>query len=154
MSELWTKRAFAEKEILFAPLSSQLKETHLMAIANAAVGLPKHGRGSHPEHQALALDGRSRSRIAVKDTIDGLEHRGNLFWIVGRTSKAKEANMVLESSSFEQKVTIVLPDNKKRKLTSEWGSSEMPTIPILMNKKAIEAHTRLMCFVPEKKPAS
>ena len=149
-SEVWTKRAFKEKEILFAPLSSQLKDTHLMASANAVVGLPKHGRGAHPEQQTLALDGRSRSRLAHKDTVDSQEHKGNLFWIVGRTPSPSEANMTLENTSFEQKVTLVLPDNKKRKLTSEWGSSELPQIPVLINQKAIEAHKRLMVLVADK----
>ena len=58
--------------------------------------------------------------------------------------------MTIENTSFEQKVTIVLPDNKKRKLTSEWASSELPQIPVLINPKAIQAHTRLMVLVDDK----
>ena len=148
-SEVWTKRAFGEKDLLFAPQSSQLKDTHLMVNAHVQVGIPKHGRGSHPENQCLALDGRSRSRIASKDIIDGQEHKGNLFWLVGRTATSSEANMILENASFEQKVTLVLPDNKRRKCTSDWSSSELPQIPILMNKKAIPAQTRLMVHLVE-----
>ena len=58
--------------------------------------------------------------------------------------------MTLENTSFEQKVTLVLPDNKRRKLTSEWTSSELPQIPVLINPKAIEAHTRLMVLMADK----
>ena len=118
-----------------------------MMGGHVQVGLPKHGRGSHPEHQSLALDGRGRVRIASKDIIDGQEHKGNLFWLVGRTATSSEANMTLENVSFEQKVTLVLPDNRKRKCTSDWSSSELPQVPVLMNKKAIPAHTRLMVYL-------
>ena len=58
--------------------------------------------------------------------------------------------MTLENTSFEQKVTIALPDNKRRRLTSEWTSSELPQTPVLINPKAIEAHKRLMVLVEDK----
>ena len=51
-SELWSNRDFEANELILAPLSSQLKETHLMAAAHAVVGVPKHGRGAHPETRA------------------------------------------------------------------------------------------------------
>ena len=43
-TELWTNRNFEALEIQFAPFSSQLKESHLMANAHAVVTLPKNGR--------------------------------------------------------------------------------------------------------------
>ena len=148
--ELWTARAFEPLELQLAPLSSQLKDTHLMANANAVVGIPKHGPGAHPDGGSLALDGRSRHIIASKGSIDAVEHRGSLFWLITRTSKASEANLTLESVAFEHKVTLHMP-TKKRKLTTEWDSKDLPTIPILVNKKALKAHERLVVFVPEKK---
>ena len=148
--EVWTFRAFEAFELQLAPLSSQLKDTHLMANANAVVGIPRHGPGAHPDGQSLALDGRTRNSIAAKGVIDATEHRGSLFWIVGRTSKASEANLTLESVAWEHKVTLVMP-HKKRKLTTEWESKDLPTIPILVNKKPLKAHTRLVMFVAETK---
>ena len=47
---------------------------------------------------------------------------------------------------------MTLPAAKKRKThVSEWDSSELPSLPVLVNKKAITKHTRLMVFLAEKK---
>ena len=74
--ELWTKRDFEALELQLAPVSSQLKDSNLMAAGHAVVGLPKHGRGSHPDNTSLALDGRGRSSMAQKGSIDPEEHLG------------------------------------------------------------------------------
>ena len=84
-SELWTKRDFEPLEIQLAPVSSQLKETHLMASAHAVVTIPKHGRGAHPENVSLAMDGRSRNLIAKGGSLDKDDHAGSLCWVVTRT---------------------------------------------------------------------
>ena len=149
--ELWTARDFDANELLLAPFTSQLKDTHLMASGHAVVDIPKHGRGAHPDGQSMALDGRTRNLIAKKGVLDESEHKGSLFWIVGRTSKASEANLSLEPISFEQKTFLTLPNNKKRKISVDWGASEMPAIPILVNKKALKAHTQLLVFHADKK---
>ena len=44
--ELWTKRDFEALELQLAPVSSQLKDSNLMAAGHAVVGLPKHDRGA------------------------------------------------------------------------------------------------------------
>ena len=55
-SEVWTKRDFAPRELMFAPSSSQLKDTHAMFAANCPIGLPAQGPGKHPEQgQVVAL---------------------------------------------------------------------------------------------------
>ena len=64
--ELWTARDFHANELLLAPFTSQLKDTHLMASGHAVVDIPKHGRGAHPDGQSMALDGRTRNLIAKK----------------------------------------------------------------------------------------
>ena len=89
-SELWTNRDFEAFEILLAPFSSQLKESHLVATAHAIVGLPTPGPRAHPQNGSLALDGRTMTTIAAKGPIDEEEHSGALFWIVGRTSQAPQ----------------------------------------------------------------
>ena len=43
-SELYTNRDFEAMEILLAPYSSQINDTHLMAAAHAVVTLPTQGR--------------------------------------------------------------------------------------------------------------
>ena len=122
-----------------------------MAHAHAVVGLPKHGRGSFSELQGLALDGRARNLIARQGTIDDKTHTGSLFWLVGRTSKKADANLVLDPVIMEQSISVTLPNNKKRKHTVSWSSSELPTIPLLVNKRSIEKHTQLLTYVAEDK---
>ena len=62
-----------------APVNSQLKDTNLMAAAHAVVALPKQGKGSHPDSTSLTLDGRGRTSMAQKGSIDHEEHRGSFF---------------------------------------------------------------------------
>ena len=150
--EVWTKRPFEALELQLGPYSSQLKDSHLTLSYHAIVGLPKHGKGAHPEHQTIALDGRGRTMMAASGSIDGEEHTGSLFWMVSRTSKASQANMAMETLSFEQSIKVSLPGPKRRKtLSVQWDSSDMPTLPILVNKKALPKHIMLLVFQAEKK---
>ena len=149
-AEVWTNRAFEPWELQLAPYSTQIKDTHLTAASHAVVSLPKHGRGAHPENQCLALDGRGRSLMAKKGDLDEQEHTGSLFWLVQRTSDAAAANLSLEPLAWEHKIALTLPAKKKLKVTSEWDSSELPGIPLLVNKKALKAHQQL--FVHQKEP--
>ena len=153
-SELYTKRSFEPFEIMLAPHSSQIKDTHLMASGHAVLGLPKCGRGAHPENLSLALDGRGRTMIASAGSVDPAEHTGSLHWLVMRTSVQEQANLVMENATFAQAVVANLPGPaaKKRKTRPvEWESSELPHIPILVNKKAIAKHVRLAMFQPPNK---
>ena len=149
--ELWTKRAFGPNELAFAPLSSQLKDTHLTIAAHIPVGLPRHGAGAHPDGGSLALDGRSRTSLAAEKLVDTTEHRGSLFWLVQRCSDAKSANMSLEPVAWEHKVILRLPFKKDR-TSSDWEPKHLPTIPVLMHKNAVKAHELLVYYAaPVKK---
>ena len=124
-----------------------------MASLHALVGLPKSGPGAHPDNHVLALDGRGKNKIAPKGELDSEEHQGSLFWVVGRTSKAVNANLVMEIISFDTQIQMSLPAPKKRKTaTCFWDSSMMPTVPILVNKTKINKNIQLLVFQPEKKP--
>ena len=48
-AELWTKRDFGPLEIMLAPVSSQVKQTHFTAGFHVLLTLPKCGRGVQPE---------------------------------------------------------------------------------------------------------
>ena len=153
-TEIWTKRDFEPLEIMLAPWSSQLKDSHLMVSAHAVVTLPKHGRGAHPENGSLALDGRTRNLMASAGTIDKDEHVGSLYWSITRTSVLKEVNMEIEQATWQQKIQMHLPGpaSKKRKVDPiEWEPSELPSFPILLNKKAIKKHTKLCVYLADKK---
>ena len=80
-----------------------------MQSLHALVGIPKHGPGAHPDNLVMALDGRGKNKIAPKGELDSEEHKGSLFWLVGRTSKAVDCNLVLEDISFETQVKVSLP---------------------------------------------
>ena len=154
-SELHTKRDFEPFEIQFAPFSSQVKESHLMASAHAVVTIPKHGRGAHPENLSLAIDGRSRNIMATKGTLDSEEHVGSLYWVVTRSSNTKEVNLDLDNVTWEHSIKVNLPALKKRKTeVVNWDPSELPSFPLLVNKKAINKHTKLCVFLAEKKKES
>ena len=72
--------------------------------------------------------------------------------MVARTSKASEANLSLENATFEQTLKVTLPAAKKRKTTNiTWESSEMPSVPILVNKTKINKDMQLRMFLAEKK---
>jgi hypothetical protein len=150
-TELWTARPFAAEELIFAPHSSQLKDSHLTDLKNAVVGIPKYGRGKHPQNQALALDGRGRACIAHEGSLDGNEYTGSLFWLVSRTSTMERANMSIENVDWEHSMKISLPLKSGKKRAVEWASKDLPTIPVLMNAKKIEAHMRLAVFHDEEK---
>ena len=112
-SELWTKRPFEPLEIQLGPWSSQLKDSHLMQSLHAVVGIPKHGAGAHPDNLVMALDGRGKNKIAPKGELDPAEHHGSLFWVVGRSSKPLDCNLVLEDICFEVRMSASLPTPKK-----------------------------------------
>ena len=70
--ELWTQRDFEALELQLAPVSSQLKDSNLMATGHAVVGLPKHGRGSHPDNTSLArIDNPEVGGSILAEWVDG-----------------------------------------------------------------------------------
>ena len=150
-SELWTNRDFDAYEIILAPYSSQLKDTHLTQSAHAVVGLPKHGVGAHPSGGSLALDGRSRMFIAHSNTMDELEHKGSLYWVVARPSDDSLCNLSTDTFAWEQKVLVQLPGHKKKKVVAMSRSIDaLPSIPVIVNKKPIEKYTQLVLYQKER----
>ena len=153
-TEIHTKRDFGALEIQLAPVSSQLKSTHLTQGSNASVTLPKHGRGAHHDNQALALDGRGSKIIAREGALDDEKHLRALFWVVGRTEDKKACNMAYKNVTWEYQVKFNNPgpDAKKRKvLQVDWASSELPMVPVLVNLEKVPKHTQLRVFLPTEK---
>ena len=90
--------------------------------------------------------------MAPQGELDSEEHKGSLLWVVGRTSNAVDANVVMENISFETQIKMPLPAPQRRKTeTSSWDSSMMPSVPILVNKTNINNNIQLLVFQPEKK---
>ena len=122
-----------------------------MAATTAVVGIPKHGRCAHPENLSLALDGRGKICIAQRGASDSQEHLGSLFWLASRTPTTSQANLVPENVVLEQLIKVSLPGPDWRKVVSvHWEYSEMPSIPILVNKKTLKQRTKLFVFQMDK----
>ena len=133
----------SKNELVFAPLTSQLKETHLTFHHNCGIGLPRHGPGAPPDNLQLALDGRGRTSLASENLVDSSEHTGALFWLVQRVPRQEPANMSLDIVGWSHSVALFPPLPKKPKHEMNWDAADLPTVPIMINKKAIKAHTRL-----------
>ena len=98
------------------------------------------------------IDGRSKNMLASKNMVDMEEHRGSLYWVVSRTSEAKDVNLDVEMSMWTQSIEMSLPAPKKRKTeTCTLDASMMPTVPILVNKTRIKENIQLLVFQPQKK---
>ena len=141
--ELWAQRPFGAEELVFAPLVDQIRTSHLTSTFCAAVGLPLRGPGAHPEGSSLALDGRVRQSCAAPGSVDTVKHVGLLFYLVERTVDECEANMSLDTVTWDYTANISLP-LKKSKQAVEWSAQDLPNLPILVNKKALKEHTRLV----------
>ena len=80
--------------------------------------------------------------LASKNMVDLEEHRGSLYWVVTRTSVAKDANLDVDMITWTQKIEMSLPAPKRRKTEScVWNCSELPSFPVLVNRKALKTHT-------------
>ena len=149
ITEVWTLRDFKPKEIRIAPVTTQMKESHLTSGSSSPVGLPSHGVGKHPSGSSIALDGRGRSSMHPAGVCgEAVEKRGSLFWCIQRTHIKEEANTVEESCTFGTSVEVNVLGTKQ---TVKWNTSDLPAIPILTNKKAIKQHTQVKVFLAKPK---
>ena len=105
ITEVWTLRDFKPKELRIAPVTTQMKETHLTSGCSSQVGLPSHGAGKHPNGSSIALDGRGRSSMHPAGACGEVaEKRGSLFWCIQRTHEKGKANAVEEPCTFGSSV--------------------------------------------------
>ena len=70
----------------------------------------------------------------------------------GRPPAPSEANLTLETVTFEQQIKVHLPVPNKGKVESlKWDPPEMPGVPTLTNSKALKKHTKLLVFNSDTK---
>ena len=91
----------------------------------------------------MALDGRHRGVIASAGNVGDTEVRGALYGAMERASDANDANLEVEQVHWGTTTEVRLPSGKKRKVDVVSDSGDLPGIPVLVNPKIIEAHTRL-----------
>ena len=88
--------------------------------------------------------------MASAEVFDSNERRGNLFWVIQRTSEEDEANLHLEQVSWTAQVALQFEGGKRKKQEVTWPSENLPPMPTMTNPKAIKAHTRLVLYVPKR----
>ena len=60
-------------------------------------------------------------------------------------------SLELGNITWSQNIKMNLPAPKTHKTeVIEWEPSELPSFPILLNKKAIEKHTKLCVYLPKQ----
>ena len=99
----------------------------------------------------MALDGRGRSSLASQNLVDSHEHTGSLFWLVQRVPQTETANMSLDLVGWTHTVALFPPLPKKPKHEVHWDPADLPTVPIMINKEAIKARTRLVVHLDGQK---
>ena len=51
-----------------------------------------------------------------------------------------------EEPTWDCKITLNLPAKKKQKVSVEWDTGDLPSIPVLVNSKKISKHTKLTVY--------
>ena len=129
--EVWTLVPFAKGKLVVVPFSTEIKDKYWSYGKSASIKTDLISK------KTLALDGRLHHRPpAGKDE----ERVFSVFWAIGRTTVAKQANLTLEWVDVHVGVEIVLPN--KRKLEADASNTEVK-VPILINLEKVPAHTLL-----------
>ena len=141
-TEVWTKKEFKEKELVIPPWSSDIKDRLYTTNLSAHLHI---GREHVPGQRLLALDGRGRSHLAHQDERAHIKGEvGNLFWLVGRTSDPKIANMHMAFTKVSiPKYTVQLP-TESTATTKSIVQAHIPQVPVMYNRKSLAKHTRLL----------
>ena len=85
-----------------------------------------------------------RQTLAKEGVIDAQKHIGVLFFVVERSQVQDESNMVLETVPWDFSVELEMPLKKRKKQSVQWIAQDLPSVSILVNKKPIKEHTRLV----------
>ena len=102
--------------------------------------------GSVPANRVLAIDGRNNANMCNADKKNYINAAsGTLFWAISRTSDRAEANLQLAMTTVSApEVNVQIPGLAKKK--HSFTKNTFPQIPILVNKKAIPIHTKLLAM--------
>ena len=144
--EVWTSRAFTAGEILIGPMCTDIRDRMWSTHASVLIQLPLNGDSSHPEKKHMVLEGKGRQSIATPKLLDDEGHRGGLFWAITRQGdKTKEHNLTIETVTWEASMILKLPGGRKKSKV-EMDSKDLPILPVMMNKKPIPIHTKLVVY--------
>ena len=102
--------------------------------------------------------------MASAGALDDQEHRGFLGWVIERTDESEKGNLELDQATWSADVSLKLPGGKKRRHSVALPEASLASLPIIVNPKPLQAHTRLFLFFissksgkdlqsPDEKPA-
>ena len=95
MREVWTRRDFKKHELIFAPVSSVIKD-HYWTRGRSV--LLKGGSKLHPSHKHFVMEQQRMTTVPAGPAAGAGsdDYTFSLFWAVERTNDKSEANLVLE----------------------------------------------------------
>ena len=135
--EIYTLKDFKAGAIRFAPESYEMKPRHYTAGRSAIV----RNTDVSTDRRPMVLDGRVRASPG-EDSKSSFA----LFWVVQRALLAdkdalKTVNLDLVYSQLELSAEFEIDEYK---IKADGDADDMPSIPVLINPKAIKKHTRLV----------
>ena len=140
--EVWTLRKFKAEELVLLPGSTQLLTRHYTAGRSVVVQNTLDFESK--EDRPLILDGRIRAN-PMPDSKSSF----SLYWMVAHTDVVKHINMV---RSYVKTTCEVKMETEDQSLNwyQYWSETDMPSVPVLLNPKAIDANTQLLAGVDAK----
>ena len=133
--EVWTKRDFKKNEIVFAPVSTIVKD-HYWTKGRSV--LLQGGSALHPSHKHFVME---KSTLVAEDE----DYTFSLFWAVERTNDSSEANLHLVYPKMEVEASVVLPNGRKAVQADATHAAALVP-PVLTNQARVGQHTRLVAI--------
>ena len=133
--EVWTKRDFKKNEIVFAPVSTIVKD-HYWTKGRSV--LLQGGSALHPSHKHFVME---KSTLVAEDE----DYTFSLFWAVERTNDSSEANLHLVYPKMEVEASVVLPNGRKAVQADAMHAAALVP-PVLTNQARVGQHTRLVAI--------
>ena len=140
-TEVWTLRTFAPGQLMFSPVTNELKTRMFTHNTCVHVNL---GREAIPDNKLLALDGRGKTHLSHEIKREHVPvSTGSLFWAIQRTSNAFDANLSLVRCTLTfPEIKLTIPGQTTH--NPNIPKSTCPGIPILKNMQTAPAHMRLV----------
>ena len=136
---MWTKRDFKKHEIVFAPVSTVVKD-HYWTKGRCV--LLKGGSALHPSHKHFVMERNTSDAATVAE---GEDYTFSLFGAVERTNDLSQANLHLEYPQMEVTASVVLPNGKKA-VDADATHAAALVPPVLTNKTPVAKYTRLVAI--------
>ena len=142
--EVWTLVPFKKNKLVIVPFSTEIKDRYWTLGRSVLVPCAELKQMS----KTLAIDGRLIGKLPAPESKE--EKCLSMFWLVERTLQKEDANLHIEHVTTQVTVNMTTSSGTKRKFEQMSGSARerdtSMSMPVLMNPKDIEAHTKLVAM--------